>query len=124
MSQLSATEDEGVEVRGVSIDVSKHGVYALRIVNNKKKEVAVIGPQDIAFDATTQSFVATFPGPLEDVFYSEKYLELYMRIKPESIPYGQPSRERINVSQGLQMVMRVPMEFIPDPRTIIEDAHD
>lgn len=24
----------------------------------------------------------------------------------------------------LELAMRIPMEFLPDPRTVIEDAHD
>ena len=40
------------------------------------------------------------------------------------IAYGVPTTERINVNVGLLLCLRIPMEFIPDPRTIIEDQHD
>jgi len=97
----------------------------MRIVTSKKKEKAVIGPSDIQYNKSTGEFIGSFP-PQDDVFYQEdpKYMELYVRIKPDSIPYGEPSSERINVAQGLELCMKLPMEFIPDPRTIIEDAHD
>ena len=32
-----------------------------------------------------------------------------------------PSNERINIAH-LEIVLRLPMEYIPDPRTVIEDA--
>lgn len=34
-----------------------------------------------------------------------------------------PSGERINVAH-LELALRLPMEYIPDPRTVIEDAQD
>jgi hypothetical protein len=33
------------------------------------------------------------------------------------------SGERINVAH-LELALRLPMEYIPDPRTVIEDAQD
>lgn len=33
------------------------------------------------------------------------------------------SNERINVTH-LELAIRLPMEYIPDPRTVIEDAYD
>lgn len=72
------------------------------------------------------TFAATFPGPIEDVFYSNepKFLEFYLRKNPDKIEYGVAKSERINVNQGLNFGLRLPMEFIPDPWTIIEDQHD
>jgi len=90
VTQLSATEDEGVEVKGQGLPGADHGIFACRIVNNKEKEIAVITPENI--QATPEgAWVATFPGPLEDVFYSEKHLQIYLRSqKKGSIPYGEP----------------------------------
>ena len=34
-----------------------------------------------------------------------------------------PSNERINVAH-LELAMRLPMEYLPDPRTVIEDQQD
>lgn len=106
--------------------MDKLGIYAMRICNAKKKETAIISPQYITVDKNSMTFSGVFPGPIEDVFYSEnpKFLEIYMRIKPDTIQYGVPTSERINVNQGLALALRIPMEFIPDPRTIIEDQHD
>jgi len=70
--------------------MEKYGVYAMRICNQKKKETAIISPQYIIVDKTNMTFTGTFPGRIEDVFYSDtpKFLEIYMRIKPEGITYG------------------------------------
>ena len=37
--------------------------------------------------------------------------------------YSVASGERINVAH-LELALRIPMEYIPDPRTVIEDAQD
>ena len=37
--------------------------------------------------------------------------------------YSVSSNERINVAH-LELALRLPMEYIPDPRTVIEDAAD
>jgi len=62
-------------------------------------------------------------GPLENVFFSDdpKTLEIYVRRSKHEVQYGVPSQERINVAH-LELCMRMPMEYIPDPRTVIEDA--
>ncbi len=39
------------------------------------------------------------------------------------IKYGEANNERINVAH-LELAMRMPMEYLPDPRTVIEDAQD
>ncbi len=89
ITQLSATEDEGVEVRGSVFDNETFGLYAIRICG--KKTVSIVGPQDIQMDTSSWTFVGTFTGPLEEVFYAEepKSVEFYLRVKPESIPYGE-----------------------------------
>ena len=51
--------------------MEKHGIYAVRVVNQKKKESAIIGPQNISVDKSNMTFVATFTGPIPDIFYSE-----------------------------------------------------
>ena len=62
----------------------------------------------------------------EEVFYAPdpKWLEIYIRrAKIDQIPYGQPSNEKIKL-QHLEVVLRLPVEYIPDPRVVKEDAHD
>lgn len=128
--QLSGTEDEGVEVQGQMLpnEEKKYdfGVYAVRIASlkNLKKDVAMVGPPGIKFDASTQKFTVKFKGPL-DAFYSddEKILELYMRKTPPPIPYGEPADERINVAH-LIIGARMPMVLFPDPRVVLEDEAD
>ena len=41
----------------------------------------------------------------------------------DKILYEKPSTERINFSH-LVLSLTLPMEFIPDPRTVLEDAAD
>lgn len=130
INQLSGTSDEGVEVQGQLIpnEEKKYdmGLYAVRIasVKNLKKDLVLTGPVGIKFDASTQKFTVTFPGPL-DVFYSddEKIMEFYMRKTPPAIPYGEPTDERINVAH-LTLGARMPMVLYPDPRIILEDQID
>jgi hypothetical protein len=77
-----------------------------------------------------KTFIIHMDGPIENVFYSEdpKVMELYVREKDaDKISYGQPSNEKINFAQignVLKLGLRLPMEYIPDPRTVIEDAQD
>jgi hypothetical protein len=123
---LTESEDGGVEVRGMMLDYPNTGLYAARIISlrNQKKELKLAGPQTIHFDKNSKQFVIMIEGPVDGLFYSDdpKVLELYIRRKQvQSIEYGQPSNERINV-QHLEIAFRLPMEYIPDPRTVIEDA--
>lgn len=126
VSQVSSSEDEGVDVRGQMLS-NERGIFAVRIValNNMKKDVKLIVVTDIQFDRSNKTFIGTIPGPCEDVFYSEdvKCLEIYVRKNPDKIQYGKPL-DYVFKLKDVELCMRVPMEFIPDPRTIIEDAHD
>ena len=104
------------------------GLYAARIIDpeSPNKPLAIVGPSNMQMNKSTNEFVITIPGPLEDVFYAEprRILELYVRRKQiDAIKYGQPSNERIQV-QHLEGALRLPMELLPDPRTVIEDAAD
>ena len=65
--------------------------------------MAIIDPQSIEMDTETGKFTALFPPCEEEVFYSDnpKLLEFYLRIKPETIPYGKPSNERVRLSSGV-----------------------
>lgn len=105
------------------------GIYAARIVNpaNTKKDYGLVGPSRINYDPTKHTFTINFDPPPngEEVFYSQeqKILEIYVRkAQIDKIKYGadaDPS-EKIKVEQ-LSCVVKIPMEYIPDPRTVIED---
>ncbi len=67
-----------------------YGVYAARVVSseNMKEGLVTIGPSKIQFHRSTADFIATLP--MEGGFYAHplNYLELYVRKKPETIPYN------------------------------------
>jgi hypothetical protein len=107
---------------------SEVGLYAARIVSvkNQKKDLKVVGPPNIQYDKATRNFIITIEGPSDGLFYSDdpKVLEIYIRKSQiDKIQYGVASQERINVAH-LELALRLPMEYIPDPRTVIEDAQD
>jgi len=125
ISQLTESEDGGVDIRGTMLS-NEVGLYAARIVaiKNTKKDIKVVGPPNIQFDKNTRNFIITIEGPSDGLFYSDdpKILEIYIRKSQiDKIQYGVASQERINVAH-LELAMRVPMEYLPDPRTVIEDA--
>ena len=64
----------------ISADV---GLYAARIVaiKNQKKDIKIVGPQNIQFDKSSRNFIITIEGPSDGLFYSEdpKILEIYIR---------------------------------------------
>jgi len=70
------------------------------------------------------NFIINIEGPADNLFYSEdnKLLEIYIRTRQaDKVVYGGASSEKIK-KQDLELAMRLPMEYVPDPRTIIEDA--
>lgn len=128
VNTLQPGEDGSVTVTGLVLDPQNVGLYAARIVSstNDKKECGLVGPSNIQLDKGTHQFSIHFNPMQEEVFYSPdpKLLEIYIRrAKIDQIPYGQPSTEKIKV-QHLEQVLRVPCEYIPDPRVVREDAHD
>lgn len=129
INALQSSEDGGVQARGIMLS-KEVGLYAGRIVDpkhakNEKKDISLVGPPNIQMDKTTNEFLIQFP-PVDDVFYNPepKQLEIYIRrAHPERIKFGVPSNDRIKV-KDLECVLRLPMEYLPDPRTVIEDAND
>mmetsp|Transcript_18363 Transcript_18363/g.8563 ORF Transcript_18363/g.8563 Transcript_18363/m.8563 type:complete len:87 (+) Transcript_18363:710-970(+) len=77
------------------------------------------------FDPETLEFLITLS--MDDDLYKDNepvfLLELYTRNKPESIPYGLPSTEKI-IIKHVKLDFRMALEFVPDPRHVIEDAND
>jgi len=128
VNQLNQSEDGGVEIRGVVLN-KKVGLYAARIASLAKldkKEQYKAGPQNIQFNKSTGNFILTFPGPINDGFYfyeDLRVLQLYIReAQIDKIQYGVVD-DRI-VFSHLKLALTLPMEFIPDPRIVQEDAHD
>jgi hypothetical protein len=125
ISQLTESEDGGVDIRGTMLS-TEVGLYAARIVaiKNQKKDVKIVGPPNIQYDKVSRNFIITIEGPADGLFYSEdpKILEIYIRRQQiDKIQYSVQSQERINVAH-LELALRLPMEYLPDPRTVIEDA--
>ncbi len=121
-------EDGSIYVEGLNLDPKNAGLYAARIVSstNEKKVFGLIGPQHITMDKTTHRFTCKFEPPSEDVFYAAdpKWVEFFIRrAKIDQIPYGAPSVEKIKV-EHMEPVLRLPLEYLPDPRIVKEDAHD
>lgn len=127
VSHVMESGDGGVEARGIVIN-QKIGLYAARIasVNKQNKDIKVSGPQHIKYDKGTGEFSVIIAGPIENLFYcndNPKLLQFYTTDRPDIIQYGVESNERINVAHA-KLCLSLPLEYIPDPRTIIEDAAD
>ena len=107
------------------------GIYAARVISAKsirenKKEVKVVGPHAIAFDKASKLYQIVIDGPLEDAFYNEedvRMLEIYVREKQIDKIVYQGEAERVDVKH-LKCVYRMPLEYFPDPRVLIEDGID
>ena len=128
INQVNESEDGGVEARGVVLN-KEIGLYACRLVALSKmtKDIKVVGPANIQFQKNSGNFIVHFPGPIENVFYCQndlKVLEFYIRRSQiDKIMYGVESQERVNISH-LELALTIPMEYMPDPRTVLEDAAD
>lgn len=126
--QMNEDNDGGVEVRGIVLDKTV-GLYAARVVALSKmnKDIKVIGPSNIYLQKNTGEFTLQIPGPMDNAFYCNedpKVIEFYIRrTHADKIQYGVESGERINV-QHLELAFTLPMQYIPDPRTVLEDAAD
>ena len=104
VKSLQPDEDGSINVEGLNLDPSNHGLYAARIVsqNNDKKVVAgsLVGPSKMAYDKTTHQFKIRFDPLEEEVFYVQdpKWLELFTRkAQIDKIAYGVASDEKIKV---------------------------
>ena len=130
VKSMQPEEDGSVVIEGLNLDPSNHGLYAARIVSqaNDSKVVggSLVGPSKMAYDKTTHQFKIKFDPLEEEIFYVQdpKWLELFTRkAQIDRIAYGVASEERIRVEQ-LVHVTRLPVEYMPDPRVVKEDAHD
>ena len=82
----------------------------------------------MTFDKNTGKFTLNIEPPSEEVFYAPdtKWLELYVRRRAvDTIKYGSAD-EKVTAKtfNELENVLRIPMEYVPDPRVVKEDAHD
>lgn len=131
ISNVDKNEDGSTEVRGCMLDAGA-GVYACRVVatSNMKKEIAVSGPALFDLNPETREFTANLKTQgNEGLFFNQedpKYLEFFVsRRQVDKIKYGANGdpNEKINVTH-LELCLRLPMDILPDPRTIIEDDVD
>lgn len=95
-----------------------------------KKEIAVVGPAAIDYQKDSGDFVITLKtAGMEGLFFNledPRFLELYIqRRQVDKIKYGAEAdeKERVNVAH-LELSVRFPMDYYPDPRTVIEDDAD
>ena len=128
VSTLQQHEDGSIHVEGLNLDPANAGLYAARIVSStNEKKATVIGPANMTYDKATHQFTLSFEPQQDEVFYNAqdpRWLELYIRkAKIDQIPYGVASSEVPKVKE-LVPVVRLPMEYMPDPRVVKEDAHD
>jgi len=128
VNTFQPNEDGSIHVEGMNLDPSNAGLYAARLVSaaDPKKVTSLVGPANMTYDKSTHRFSIRFDPPPEEVFYAPdpKVLELYIRkAQIDKIAYGEPSNEKIKVEQ-LIPVTRLPVEYMPDPRIVKEDAHD
>ena len=128
VSTLQQHEDGSIHVEGLNLDPANAGLYAARIVSStNEKKATVIGPANMTYDKATHQFTLAFEPQADEVFYNAqdpRWLELYIRkAKIDQIPYGVASSEVPKVKE-LIPVVRLPMEYMPDPRVVKEDAHD
>jgi hypothetical protein len=127
VTDIYESEDGGVEVVGMML-TREVGLYAVRLVETvSQKEKILVGPQFI--DMHKRDFTFTVNLQLsEGISYGADgagvyVLELFVRKKPETIPYKQPTSEKISIKH-VELVQRMNFQHFPDPRTLIEDAND
>ena len=64
---------------------------------------------------------------MENLFFCQadpKLIQFYIRSKQiDKIEYGKDTGEKVNVAH-LELSFTLPLEYVPDPRTVIEDAAD
>ena len=87
VTRISDGEDGGIEVRGKML-TSAHGLYYVRLQNvATRKDVKITTPENIEFYPESKDFIA-FLDCEETIGSSDKVIEFYVRVKPETIEYG------------------------------------
>ena len=122
----SISEEMGNLILKGSMNDIKYGIYAIRIVNleEKPKTILHITPQFITPTDTEErrTFTAKMSG-VSTLFeeMDNKILELYIRERPESIPYNKPFTDKIKF-ENLTLGGRVPLKSFPSKAQRIEEA--
>lgn len=98
------------------------GPFALRIIqgDNMNKKILEISPQNINYDIKAKIFRANFNNcgkVTEDP--SHKFIEVFLRAKPETIRYGLAYTDKINYSDII-LGSRVSLESFPHIQLIRE----
>jgi len=119
-------------VRGHVIKPKEVGLYAASICpgSNPTKQLTIIGPAGIEYDRESGAYTVTLKTQgMENLFFSNdepKFLDLWVQTKQvEKIKYGAEAQpdERVN-TKHLHLSARLPMDYYPDPRVVIEDQTD
>ena len=119
------TEGGNVQVKG-RMNNDQYGAYALRIVNNSqpKNTLVQITPQHITPFMTqnkTRGFTGVFNNISQIIQDPEpKIVEVYIRVKPDSIPYNKAFTDKINFDT-LILGARIPLENFPIEKQIKEE---
>jgi hypothetical protein len=119
------TEGGNIQVKG-RMNNEQYGAYALRIVNNSqpKNTLVQITPQHIT-PFMTQNKTRGFTGVFNNVSQllqdpEPKIIEVYIRVKPDSIPYNKAFTDKINFDT-LILGARIPLENFPIDKQIKEE---
>mmetsp|Transcript_9577 Transcript_9577/g.18670 ORF Transcript_9577/g.18670 Transcript_9577/m.18670 type:complete len:799 (+) Transcript_9577:1780-4176(+) len=127
VTEIFESEEGGIEVQGIML-VKDVGLWAVRLVESmSQKERLIVGPQHIDFKKKDLTFTVDLRLE-EGITYSADgsgayLIEMFVRKKPETIPYKQASNEKISIKH-VELVHRMMLQHFPDPRTLIEDATD
>jgi len=118
-------EGGNIQVKG-RMNNEQYGAYALRIVNNSqpKNTLVQITPQHITPFMTqnkTRGFTGVFNNVSQIIQDPEpKIVEVYIRVKPDSIPYNKAFTDKINFDT-LILGARIPLENFPIDKQIKEE---
>lgn len=122
----SVNENTGaIVVKGIMAN-EQYGAYALRIVkaDTPNKTLLQITPQHITpgfSEGKVRAFTATFVNASSILSEPEqKIIEVYIRVKPELIPYNKAFTDKIRF-EDLLLGARIPLENFPIDRMLREE---
>jgi hypothetical protein len=127
VNQIEEEEPGAIVIRG-NLLRDNVGIYAVRIAETEtSKELSLIGPTYIKADIENGRFIANVSCE-EGIRYDSEgkatnLIEYYTRARPDTIPYGQPSSDKVNIKH-ITLAHITACEKFPDPRVMIEEAKD
>lgn len=127
VNQIEEEEPGAIIIRGTMLR-DNVGIYAVRIVETETaKELSLIGPTYIKADIQNGHFIANVTCE-EGIRYDSEgkatnIIEYYTRARPDTIQYGQPSSDKVNIKH-ITLAHITACEKFPDPRVLIEEAKD